>query len=137
MASTVEASNARRFARIGRAAQAFRSYNYPNEIGPGIHDFHSPRVPTLDEMHDLSRLDRRAGRSAVRYRTSGLSMGKLLARNFRRKFVALRLVAVRFVLRRRNWNSATLAVLNQHLAITRQIQTLGHVILPYARPSKD
>jgi hypothetical protein len=35
-----------------------------------------------------------------------------------------------FVLGRRNWNSATLAVLNQHLAITGQVQTLRHAIPP-------
>jgi hypothetical protein len=67
-------------------------------------------------------------------------MGKLLARlarNFRRKFVTRRLVAICLVLRRRNWNSATLVVLNKHLAITRQIQTLGHAVLPYARPFKE
>jgi hypothetical protein len=60
-------------------------------------------------------------------------MGKLLARlalNFRRKFVARRLVAICFLLRRGNWNSPTLAALNQHLAITRQIQTLRHAIPP-------
>lgn len=26
---------------------------YPNEIGPGIYDIHSPRIPTRDEMVDL------------------------------------------------------------------------------------
>ena len=69
-----------------------------------------------------------------------LSMGKLLARlarNFSRKFVARRVVAVCFVLRRRDWNSASVAILNQHLPITHPIQTLCHAILPYARPSKD
>jgi 5-methyltetrahydropteroyltriglutamate--homocysteine methyltransferase len=32
---------------------AFRREQYPNEIGPGVYDIHSPRVPTLDEMEDL------------------------------------------------------------------------------------
>jgi 5-methyltetrahydropteroyltriglutamate--homocysteine methyltransferase len=32
---------------------AFESYRYPNEIGPGVYDIHSPRVPTADEMCDL------------------------------------------------------------------------------------
>ena len=32
---------------------AFESYRYPNEIGPGVYDIHSPRVPTADEMRDL------------------------------------------------------------------------------------
>jgi 5-methyltetrahydropteroyltriglutamate--homocysteine methyltransferase len=29
---------------------AFVGYDYPNEIGPGVYDIHSPRVPTSDEM---------------------------------------------------------------------------------------
>ncbi len=29
---------------------AFRNFNYPNEIGPGVYDIHSPRVPTSEEM---------------------------------------------------------------------------------------
>ncbi|MGX9120935.1 5-methyltetrahydropteroyltriglutamate--homocysteine S-methyltransferase [Mesorhizobium sp. BHbsci] len=32
---------------------AFRSFKYPNEIGPGIYDIHSPRVPGVDEMTNL------------------------------------------------------------------------------------
>ncbi|WBU88105.1 5-methyltetrahydropteroyltriglutamate--homocysteine S-methyltransferase [Cellulophaga omnivescoria] len=28
-------------------------YKYPNEIGPGVYDIHSPRVPTLQEIEDL------------------------------------------------------------------------------------
>jgi 5-methyltetrahydropteroyltriglutamate--homocysteine methyltransferase len=54
----MEASSARRSARAGRVAQAFRSYKYPNEIGPGVHDTHSPRVPSPDEMRDLIALAR-------------------------------------------------------------------------------
>jgi Cobalamin-independent synthase, Catalytic domain len=54
--STMEASSASRSARAGRAAKAFRGFKYPNEIGPDVQDIHSPRVPTLDEMHDLSPL---------------------------------------------------------------------------------
>ncbi len=30
---------------------AFRRSGYPNEIGPGIYDIHSPRVPSIEEMH--------------------------------------------------------------------------------------
>jgi 5-methyltetrahydropteroyltriglutamate--homocysteine methyltransferase len=30
--------------------EAFTSYHYPNEIGPGVYDIHSPRVPTVAEM---------------------------------------------------------------------------------------
>jgi 5-methyltetrahydropteroyltriglutamate--homocysteine methyltransferase len=29
---------------------AFANFNYPNEIGPGVYDIHSPRVPTVEEM---------------------------------------------------------------------------------------
>ncbi len=33
--------------------EAFKNFEYPNEIGPGIYDIHSPRVPSVDEMLDL------------------------------------------------------------------------------------
>ncbi len=33
--------------------QAFAHFEYPNEIGPGVYDIHSPRVPTTDEMVSL------------------------------------------------------------------------------------
>ncbi|HEY8936600.1 MAG TPA: 5-methyltetrahydropteroyltriglutamate--homocysteine S-methyltransferase [Cyclobacteriaceae bacterium] len=29
---------------------AFADFNYPNEIGPGVYDIHSPRVPSREEM---------------------------------------------------------------------------------------
>lgn len=29
---------------------AFSLYAYPNEIGPGVYDIHSPRIPTTEEM---------------------------------------------------------------------------------------
>ena len=32
---------------------AFKDYDYPNEIGPGVYDIHSPRVPSTDEMEEL------------------------------------------------------------------------------------
>jgi len=32
---------------------AFAKFDYPNEIGPGVYDIHSPRVPTTGEMVDL------------------------------------------------------------------------------------
>jgi 5-methyltetrahydropteroyltriglutamate--homocysteine methyltransferase len=28
----------------------FGAYKYPNEIGPGVYDIHSPRVPSVEEM---------------------------------------------------------------------------------------
>jgi len=37
---------------------AFRSFKYPNEIGPGVYDIHSPRVPEIGEMADLLALAR-------------------------------------------------------------------------------
>ncbi len=37
---------------------AFKTYEYPNEIGPGVYDIHSPRVPEIGEMTDLMRLAR-------------------------------------------------------------------------------
>ncbi len=33
--------------------EAFSDFSYPNEIGPGVYDIHSPRVPAVDEMSDL------------------------------------------------------------------------------------
>jgi 5-methyltetrahydropteroyltriglutamate--homocysteine methyltransferase len=33
--------------------QTFGKYQYPNEIGPGVYDIHSPRIPTTQEMVDL------------------------------------------------------------------------------------
>ncbi|MCZ6734921.1 MAG: 5-methyltetrahydropteroyltriglutamate--homocysteine S-methyltransferase [Planctomycetota bacterium] len=32
---------------------AFESYDYPNEIGPGVYDIHSPRIPSAEEMREL------------------------------------------------------------------------------------
>jgi len=32
---------------------AFVQYRYPNEIGPGVYDIHSPRVPTVEWMENL------------------------------------------------------------------------------------
>ncbi len=32
---------------------AFSDFKYPNEIGPGVYDIHSPRIPTIDEMVTL------------------------------------------------------------------------------------
>ncbi|KMQ59061.1 5-methyltetrahydropteroyltriglutamate--homocysteine methyltransferase [Chryseobacterium sp. BLS98] len=33
--------------------QAFADFKYPNEIGPGVYDIHSPRVPSKEEMIEL------------------------------------------------------------------------------------
>ncbi len=37
---------------------AFVGYKYPNEIGPGVYDIHSPRVPDVAEMTELLKLAR-------------------------------------------------------------------------------
>nr|WP_245344855.1 5-methyltetrahydropteroyltriglutamate--homocysteine S-methyltransferase [Asticcacaulis solisilvae] len=37
---------------------AFRTHKYPNDIGPGVYDIHSPRVPDTDEMTELLSLAR-------------------------------------------------------------------------------
>jgi 5-methyltetrahydropteroyltriglutamate--homocysteine methyltransferase len=34
---------------------AFVKFSYPNEIGPGVYDIHSPRVPSVDEMVALMK----------------------------------------------------------------------------------
>ncbi|MCC7260714.1 MAG: 5-methyltetrahydropteroyltriglutamate--homocysteine S-methyltransferase, partial [Alphaproteobacteria bacterium] len=34
---------------------AFVNFKYPNEIGPGVYDIHSPRVPSVREMTLLMR----------------------------------------------------------------------------------
>ena len=40
-------------------ARAFRDFSYPNEIGPGVYDIHSPRVPSTAEMQArLERMER-------------------------------------------------------------------------------
>ncbi len=33
--------------------KGFRDFSYPNEIGPGVYDIHSPRVPSVREMVSL------------------------------------------------------------------------------------
>ncbi len=35
--------------------ESFREFDYPNEIGPGIYDIHSPRIPSEEEILDLLR----------------------------------------------------------------------------------
>ena len=35
---------------------AFLNYQYPNEIGPGVYDIHSPRIPGADDMSALIKL---------------------------------------------------------------------------------
>ena len=33
--------------------QGFQTFEYPNDIGPGIWDIHSPRIPSVEEMQSL------------------------------------------------------------------------------------
>ncbi|MGZ7253971.1 5-methyltetrahydropteroyltriglutamate--homocysteine S-methyltransferase, partial [Streptococcus pyogenes] len=33
--------------------QGFSDFEYPNEIGPGVYDIHSPRCPHVSEMTNL------------------------------------------------------------------------------------
>jgi 5-methyltetrahydropteroyltriglutamate--homocysteine methyltransferase len=33
--------------------EAFRDFDYPGQIGPGIYDIHSPRVPSVEELQSL------------------------------------------------------------------------------------
>jgi 5-methyltetrahydropteroyltriglutamate--homocysteine methyltransferase len=33
--------------------RAFEDFDYPNAIGPGVYDIHSPRVPTVEAMTHL------------------------------------------------------------------------------------
>lgn len=44
--------------------EAFADFRYPNEIGPGVYDIHSPRIPTREEMFSL--LQKAAERLPVR-----------------------------------------------------------------------
>jgi 5-methyltetrahydropteroyltriglutamate--homocysteine methyltransferase len=33
--------------------EAFQHFGYPNQIGPGVYDIHSPRIPSVEEMQQL------------------------------------------------------------------------------------
>lgn len=35
--------------------QVFNTFNYPNEIGPGVYDIHSPNMPTQEQIVQLMR----------------------------------------------------------------------------------
>jgi 5-methyltetrahydropteroyltriglutamate--homocysteine methyltransferase len=51
---TIETSRSRM-----KLLDGFGRFAYPNEIGPGVYDIHSPRLPSEEEM--LALLDRAAG----------------------------------------------------------------------------
>jgi 5-methyltetrahydropteroyltriglutamate--homocysteine methyltransferase len=36
--------------------EAFRDFDYPGQIGPGVYDIHSPRVPSVEEIEGLLAL---------------------------------------------------------------------------------
>lgn len=35
--------------------EAFRHFRYPNEVGPGVYDIHSPNIPTVQHIVELMR----------------------------------------------------------------------------------
>jgi 5-methyltetrahydropteroyltriglutamate--homocysteine methyltransferase len=39
----------------GELLQAFEKFNYPNDIGPGVYDIHSPNVPEVKAMVNLMK----------------------------------------------------------------------------------
>jgi 5-methyltetrahydropteroyltriglutamate--homocysteine methyltransferase len=46
--------------------EAFRDFDYPGEIGPGVYDIHSPRVPPVEELTELlARAEERVGRDRL------------------------------------------------------------------------
>jgi 5-methyltetrahydropteroyltriglutamate--homocysteine methyltransferase len=51
-ADVVSIENARSGSELLRA---FERYTYPNEIGPGVYDIHSPRVPAVSEIVAAAR----------------------------------------------------------------------------------
>ena len=54
-ADVISIENARSGSELLRA---FREFKYPNEIGPGVYDIHSPRVPSVEEMVKLLKAAR-------------------------------------------------------------------------------
>jgi 5-methyltetrahydropteroyltriglutamate--homocysteine methyltransferase len=46
--------------------EVFRDFRYPGQIGPGVYDIHSPRVPPVEEMESLLELaEERIGREQL------------------------------------------------------------------------
>ena len=46
--------------------EVLEGLDYPNEIGPGVYDIHSPRVPSIDEIERLLELaEERVGRERL------------------------------------------------------------------------
>ena len=46
-ADVISIENARSSSEL---LEGFKEYRYPNEIGPGVYDIHSPRVPATQEI---------------------------------------------------------------------------------------
>ncbi|MFO5990900.1 hypothetical protein ACLBUQ_25615, partial [Pseudomonas aeruginosa] len=40
---------------VSTGQRRFEQFDYPNEIGPGVYDIHSPRVPSREEIVALLR----------------------------------------------------------------------------------
>jgi 5-methyltetrahydropteroyltriglutamate--homocysteine methyltransferase len=34
---------------------AFQEHAYPNDVGPGVYDIHSPAIPSVEELRELLR----------------------------------------------------------------------------------
>jgi len=43
--------------------KAFKDFQYPNEIGPGVYDIHSPRIPSKEEIKNLIKKNNRGNTS--------------------------------------------------------------------------
>ncbi|MDP3746766.1 MAG: 5-methyltetrahydropteroyltriglutamate--homocysteine S-methyltransferase [Phenylobacterium sp.] len=80
---------------------AFADYAYPAEIGPGVYDIHSPRVPTIEEMTEL-----------LRAAQARLSVGQLW-------------VNPDCGLKTRNWPETEAALINMVAAAKRSRATMG------------
>ena len=49
-----------------RLLEAFREFDYPSQIGPGVYDVHTPRVPSVEEMEELlEQAERRVPRDRL------------------------------------------------------------------------
>ena len=63
---TPTCSRSRPRARAWSCSTPSRDFDYPNEIGPGVYDIHSPRVPTAEEIEGLLELaEERIGRERL------------------------------------------------------------------------
>lgn len=56
---------------------AFDDFNYPNDIGPGVYDIHSPNIPSQEQMVKLMR------KAAERSRAAPVGQPRLRPQNAR------------------------------------------------------